>query len=793
MQENILTFPHLPPNKEAHLPKHHFPLPLTSLVGREHEVAEVCALLQRPEVRLLTLAGTGGVGKTRMALQVATDLPDDVADEVYFVSLAFLSDFTLVMPLIAQLFGLIEKADQSALAQLKVYLQDKHLLLVLDNFEQVVVAAPLLVDLLQTCPYLKALVTSRILLHVRGEYEFFVPSLAVPMLTSLPDSKAVLRYEAVALFVQRVQGIRADFTMTDANASVIAEICTRLDGLPLAIELAAARLRLLSLHQLLERLDHRLEVLTSGAHDLPERQQTLQKTLQWSYDLLSENEQRLFRHLSIFIGGCTIEAVEAICSACGSETTHLLDEVMSLLENNLLYLKEQSDGEQRLMMLETIREYGLVCLENSGETEVVRRAHAAYYAALAEEVEPKLISAEQSHWLRRLEQEHNNLRATLNWSLERGEIEMALRLGGALWLFWLLHAHSSEGHQWLEKALAHHSECAASVRAKALYAAASHAYYAGNNSRAAVLGEECLDLYRKLGDQRGIAIMLNGLGHIALSNGDYDRAQALGEESLPLLKALGDHWYMAESLYLIAYGFSGQGNYATARALGKESLALCKEIGDRRGIADVLHALGLFSYRQNDYDAAHAFYQESLAVSEEAGEKWVATLCLVGLGEVAAAEGQAVWAAQLWGAAETFLTLTGTFIPPAERATYEYSVVATRTELGERAFASAWAQGRTMTLGQTLGAQEPGLRLIHSPSAPLSMTITSPSTALPELTSRERNVLRLLATGLTSRQIAEQLIISVLTVNSHIRTIYRKLDITSRSAATRYALEHRLV
>lgn len=792
MQENILTFPHLPPDEEASLPKHHFPLPLTSLVGREHEVAEVCTLLQRSEVRLLTLAGTGGVGKTRMALQVATDLPDDVANEVYFVSLAFLSDPTLVMPLIAQLFGLVEKADQSALAQLKVYLQDKHLLLVLDNFEQVVVAAPLLVDLLQTCPHLKALVTSRILLHVRGEYEFFVPSLALPMLTS-QDSKALLQYEAVALFVQRVQSIQPDFTMTDANAHVIIEICTRLDGLPLAIELAAARMRLLSLQQLLERLDHRLQVLTSGAHDLPERQQTLQKTLQWSYDLLSENEQRLLRHLSIFVGGCTIEAVEAVCSVSGNGTTYLLDEIMSLLENNLIYPKEQSDGEQRLMMLETIREYGLVCLENGGEAEVVRRAHAAYYVALAEEVEPKLISAEQEHWLQRLEQEHNNLRATLNWSLERGEIEMALRLGGALWLFWLLHTHSSEGHRWLEKALAHHSEGAAPVRAKALYAAASHAYYTGNNSRAAVLGEECLELYRKLGDQRGIAIMLNGLGHIALSNGDCDRAQALGEESLPLLKALGDHWYMAESLYLIAYGFSGQGDYANARALGEESLALCKEIGDRRGIADVLHALGLFSYRQNDYGAAHAFYQESLAVSEEAGEKWVATLCLIGLGEVAAAEGQAVWAAQLWGAAETFLTLTGTFIPPAERATYEYSVAATRTELGERAFASAWAQGRTMTLGQALGAQESGLRLIHSPSAPLSMTITSPSTVLPELTSRERGVLRLLATGLTSSQIAEQLIISVLTVNSHIRSIYSKLDVTSRSAATRYALEHKLV
>src|SRR6266567_2836174 len=393
---------------------HSLPAQLTPLIGRRQEVAEVWALLQRPEVSLVTLTGIGGVGKTRLSLQVATDLLDDFADGVCFVPLAPISDPDLVVPTIAQALGIKEIGERLLLDLLKAYIQDKRLLLLLDNFEQVLPAVPELSNLLADCPQLKMLVTSRAVLHIRGEHEFPVPPLALPDLTHLPGSESLLQYAAVALFLQCVQAASPDFQVTPTNTRTIAEICVRLDGLPLAIELAAARSKLLPPQALLTRLAHRLQVLTSGARDAPVRQQTLRNTLAWSYDLLDAEEQRLFRRLSVFAGGCTLEAVEGLSTALGELPADVLDGVASLMDKSLLRQVEQEGQEPRLLMLATIREYALEALAASGEMESTRQAHAAYYLALAEQAELELGGPQQGAWLDRLEREHDNLREALS-------------------------------------------------------------------------------------------------------------------------------------------------------------------------------------------------------------------------------------------------------------------------------------------------------------------------------------------------------------------------------------------
>ncbi len=451
------------PDPSADLPHlntrfNNLPVQLTSFIGREQEVAAVCALLQRPEVRLVTLTGTGGIGKTRLSLQVATELLDSFADGVCFVPLAPVSDPAIVMNTIAHTLGQEHQPLRPHLPTehteyLKAFLHDKHFLLLLDNFEQVVMAAPDLTDLLTACLHLKILVTSRAVLHVQGEHEFMVPPLAVPKGIHLLANEDLSQYAAVALFLERALAIKPDLALTKVNVHAIASICSHLDGLPLAIELAAARIKLLPPRALLQRLTHRLEVLTSGTQNVPARQQTLRNTIAWSYHLLDEAEQRLFRRLSVFVGGCTLEAIEAFCGAFTDGAASALDSVASLIDKSLLQQSEQDDEELRIVMLETIREYGLECLSDSGEEEITRMAHAAYYLALAEEAEPELGSPQQAVWLERLEREHDNMRAALHWSIEQGatkqRIEIGLRLGGALRRFWIVRGFWSEGQTLL--------------------------------------------------------------------------------------------------------------------------------------------------------------------------------------------------------------------------------------------------------------------------------------------------------------------------------------------------------
>ena len=861
------------PASIGQIQKNNLPAQLTPLIGREQEVAMVRALLQQPEVRLVTLTGPGGIGKTRLGLYIATDMLDEFVDGVCYVPLAPISDPTLVVSTIAQTLGLKEVGDRPLLDLLKVSLQDKRLLLLLDNFEQVTMAAPGLSELLAACPYLKILVTSRAVLHIRGEHEFEVPPLSLPDLAHFPESEAISQYAAVVLFMQRAKAVKHDFQMTIANARSIAEICVYLDGLPLAIELAAARIKLLSPQTLLTRLTHRLQVLTSGAQDAPARQQTLRNTIKWSYDLLDAQEQRLFRRLSVFVGGCTLRGVEAVSAALNDGALPILDLVSSLIDKSLLQTTEQEGEEPRLRFLETIREYGLEMLAASREEEVTRCAHAAYYLALAEEEEPKYEGPQQAMSLERLDRENENLRAAMRWALERGgeETEIALRLGGALWRFWLARGHLSEGQNFLKLVLAGIEKVAAPTQAKALNAAGYLAWFSGDYSRAEALFEESLALFRQLRDRKGIAYSLGGLGRAAMGKQNYAAARLVTEESLVILREIGDKWaipFALETLARVAYfqgkgtetyrlleesvallreldakgdivwplfylarvsinrgdhatalplleevlvhckevgnkwgiayalGLQGQsalhqGNVDKANSLLKESLRLNREIGDRRSIARSLLLLASMAMLQDDHATARGLYEESLVISKELGHKRFVASCLEGLASVIFAQGQPAWAARLWGAAESLREAIGAPIPLVDHA---LMIAAARTQLGEKIFAAMWAEGRMMTPEQALTAQEretiPETDLVGQPSAP---TARLTPTYFDGLTAREVEVLQLVAQGLTNEQVAERLVISPRTISTHLTSIYGKIGVSSRSAATRYAFEHHLV
>ena len=735
-------------------------------------------------------------------------------------------------------------------------------------------AALQVADLLTACPRLKVLVTSRVVLHVRAEYEFPVPPLALPPLTGLPEDEALTQYAAVALFLERARALKPGFRLTPANARPIAEICVRLDGLPLAIELAAARIKLLPPQALLARLGQRFALLTSGAQDAPERQQTLRKTIAWSYNLLDAQERRLFQRLSVFAGGCTLEAIEAVCAAFGDEAGTVLDGVASLIDKSLLQQNEQEGEGPWLVMLETIHEFGREALATSGEAEATQRAHAAYYLALAEEAEPRLTGAGKERWLERLQREHENLRAALAWLVEHKEREAALRLGGALWRFWWIRGYLSEGRTELTRALAgSRGVVAMPVRAKALHAAGALASLQQDFEQAEVLCGESLALFRALDDPGGSALSLSMLGYAAfwqrndfakartlleeavilyrevndkyditlaldllafvcVLQGHYDRARTLAEEAAVLDREGGDSLRIASSLWFLGLviSFQGdltrahalleeslalarregykeplvdalfvsglvalqQGDYATARAQLEEGLALSRELGERQNVAQYLMGLAQVSFVQGDYAAARALFEESLTLSN-AGNTYFIANCLVGFAALAAAQGAWTWATRLSGAAGALCQAIHGVLPPAVRAMQEFTSAAARAQLGEDVFTAAWAEGCTMTPEQALAAQGPLTMPTIAPAGPSSVPPVPKAPTYPDgLTAREVEVLRLVAQGLTNEQVAEQLVISPRTVNTHLTSIFSKIGVSSRGAATRYAIQHHL-
>ena len=797
LREEISTGRFPPPHRPLSPPKgeifdpsrHNLPAPRTSFVGREREIVEVKRALSM--TRLLTLTGAGGSGKTRLALEVARDLLGAYPDGVWLVELAPLSEGTLVPQAVAAALGVKERPSQPLTVTLGEFLRAKQTLLVVDNCEHLLEATAGLVDiLLDSCAHLRILATSREALGVTGEVRWIVPPLSVPEPQGRPSSEdsssfeGLEAYESLRLFIERAQAAKGDFEVTNKSAPAVAEICWRLDGLPLAIELAAARIKLLPPREMLERLGSRLKLVTGGARNLPERQRTLRGTIEWSYTLLEEGERVLFARLAVFSGGRTLEAIEAICDAKGDLPVDTLDGVSSLLDKSLLRQEEGLEGEPRFVILETIHEYARERLEASGEAEEIRRLHAEYFLALAEGAEPELTGPDQLACLERLEAEHDNMRAALTWSLEK-EPKTALRLAGMLAHFWEIRSDISEGSRWLEAAL-HQSGrpdtvTEAATRAKALSGAGTFAWHRGDYDKATALHGEALELYRQVGDDSGVAFALMCLGAQYNEPGEYERAAPFFEEALALSRRIGDRRNIVTTLHSLADVERQRGNYERAKTLGMESMALAREMEDKWQLARIVVWVGLLTvFSGDEHDLAERFLKEALVLSRELGNWADGAYCLEGFAGLAGAKAQGGRAARLWGAAEALRKTIGAPLSSEGRQYFERIMVAARAQLGEAAWEAAFAEGRAMELEEAVeyALSEVDSSMIAS-RTPEQTSATAPRPSA--LTRREREVAKLVSRGLTNRWIAEELVLSERTVENHVSNILKKLKLSSRS------------
>jgi predicted ATPase/DNA-binding SARP family transcriptional activator len=712
----------LAPRSSPELFPNNLPLQLTRFIGREQAMSEVRQLIR--DHRLVTLTGAGGCGKTRLALEVAADLLESFPDGVWFVELAPLSDPTLVPHAVAAVLGLQEMPGRPLAQTLADRFVGRQLLL-LDNCEHLIEAsAELIHEMLQGCPRLQVLTTSREPLGVTGEHRYRVPPLSVPDAKRLPAGGDLMQYEAVQFLMERVAAVQPAFELTEENAPAVVQVCRRLDGLPLAIELAAARAAVLTVEQIAGRLDDRFRLLTGGSRTVLPRQQTLRAAMDWSCDLLTEAERTLLRRLCVFSGGWSLEAVEAVASGSGIEEWEVLDLLTALVEKSLVQFDWRA-GEARYRLLETVRQYAWDRLVEAREEAGVHEQHRDWFLALAERAAPELHRSDQRVWIERLATEYDNLRAALAWSLaqdagvrsetapragERSDVdgappskgEVALRLGVALWGFWWVRGHWAEGRHWLEGALARGADAPAGLRAKALAAAAHLAGFTGDQTARGALAEESLRLARAVEDPWLTSWMLFLQGGVARERDDLSRAAALGEQSLALARGVDDPWLTADPLLLLGMVAWEEGDYTRAALLLTESLSLLQQIGDRTGMTIRLLNLGVVALLQGQLEEAAARCKQGIALSQDLGDTRGILWCLFGLAAVTAARGEATRAARIIGTVDTTLTAIGHAMPPRMRAMYDRTIARVRAAVGETAFTAAWEQGRATPLQQAI-------------------------------------------------------------------------------------------